>query len=283
MMNRYEILEEIARYQPDVLNEAEKVKLQLTKYLYPKRKTNMNLLDLKQMLMDEGASLAGFADIGNLYDDTACCGFLRYPKGVSIAIAIPRDVILSIKEKPTRTYFDAYHSINDKLNQLATKCETLLQKEGFAAYAQTTGRVHETESYHTPMPHKTVAVNAGLGWIGKCALLITEQYGSAIRLTSVLTDAPLPADDPVVQSKCGACNACSETCPAHAVTGILWEPGMERERLFHASECRAKARAIAMDVLHEKITLCGKCIEICPYTRKYLSVSNEKDRSQSKN
>lgn len=135
------------------------------------------------------------------------------------------------------------------------KCEMLLQKEGFAAYAQTTGRVHETESYHTPMPHKTVAVSAGIGWIGKCALLITEQYGSAIRLTSVLTDAPLPADNPVVQSKCGACNACSKACPAHAVTGILWEPGMKRERMFHASECRAKARAIAMDELHEEITL----------------------------
>jgi len=245
------------------------------------RKAYMNLFDLKRFLMDEGASLVGFADIGKLYDDTACCGFQRYPKGVSIAAAIPRDVILSIKEKPTRAYFDAYHSINDKLNQLAMKCEMLLQKEGFAAYAQTTGRVHETESYHTPMPHKTVAVRAGLGWIGKCALLVTDQYGSAIRLTSVLTDAPLPADCPVARSKCGACKACFEACPAHAVTGILWEPGIERERMFHAPECREKARKIAMDELHEEITLCGKCIEICPYTRKYLSSGKEKDKDQS--
>ena len=45
--------------------------------------------------------------------------------------------------------------------------------------------------FRTVMPHKTVAVHAGLGWIGKSALFVTEKYGSAVRLTSVLTDAPL--------------------------------------------------------------------------------------------
>jgi len=38
------------------------------------------------------------------------------------------------------------------------------------------------------MPQKTIATRAGLGWIGKTALLITPQFGSAIRLNSVLTD-----------------------------------------------------------------------------------------------
>ena len=53
------------------------------------------------------------------------------------------------------------------------------------------------------LPHKTVATRAGIGWIGKCALLVTEKYGSAIRLTTVLTDMDLETDQPINGSKCG--------------------------------------------------------------------------------
>lgn len=41
-------------------------------------------------------------------------------------------------------------------------------------------------------PHKTAATRAGPGWVGKCALFITREYGSAIRRASVLTDRPSP-------------------------------------------------------------------------------------------
>ena len=43
----------------------------------------------------------------------------------------------------------------------------------------------------TALPHKTIATRAGIGWIGKSALLVTAKYGSAIRLSSILTDTPI--------------------------------------------------------------------------------------------
>ena len=42
---------------------------------------------------------------------------------------------------------------------------------------------------------------------GNC-LLVTEKFGSAIRLSSLLTQVPLFCEEPVNRSHCGACRIC---------------------------------------------------------------------------
>jgi len=51
----------------------------------------------------------------------------------------------------------------------------------------------------------TVANRAGLGWIGHSAILVTPAFGKAVRLASVLTDAPFICAEPVLESRCGRC------------------------------------------------------------------------------
>lgn len=92
------------------------------------------------------------------------------------------------------------------------------------------------------MPHKTVAVCAGIGWIGKSALLVTPEFGSAVRLTSVLTDAPLTVDKIIEKSPCEKCNVCKEACPAHAIVGNVWRQGVERDYIVNVLKCRETAR-----------------------------------------
>ncbi len=238
---------------------------------------------LKRELTDRGASLVGFADLAGLYgrcdvtlpstpdSEKEPFSIPEYPRGVSIAVAIPRDVIRGISSRPTEEYFNAYHEINRKLDALALFCESYLALRGYKAYAQTTRKTKEYGIFRTIMPHKTVAVNGGLGWIGKSALLVTPQYGSAVRLTSVLTDAPLPADLIIPETKCGGCMICAEACPGSAITGRLWRRDQPRDWILDATACRKQARKIAAEALGREITLCGKCIEVCPYTRKYLN------------
>ena len=45
--------------------------------------------------------------------------------------------------------------------------------------------------------HFGIATRAELGWIGKNCLLVTEKFGSAIRLSSLLTQVPLCCEEPV--------------------------------------------------------------------------------------
>jgi len=66
-----------------------------------------------------------------------------------------------------------------------------------------------------------LAVDAGLGELGRNGLLITPQFGPRVRLCKVITDLPLQPDRPIdfgVQEYCERCGKCSENCPAHAIS-----------------------------------------------------------------
>lgn len=183
----------------------------------------------------------------------------------------PKEVIRGISELPTRDYFDWYNQLNERLDMLVTLGAEALQMLGFKAIARTRERVGTGETeYNTTLPHKTVATRAGIGWIGKSALLVTEQYGSMVRLSSILTDAPLKTAEPINRSKCGGCMVCTDACPAGAVSGREWALGVYRDEFFDPVKCRRTARERSKRGFGGEITLCGKCIEVCPYTKRYL-------------
>lgn len=237
--------------------------------------------EIKQLLLENGASMVGFAEIEKLYSKVDLnepksvdsveepINIPHYPFGISIILAHPKDVIKNIHSAPTMDYYNAYHRLNNKLDELAILCSEYIKQQGYNAYPQTVAASKEFGIFRTVMPHKTVAVHAGLGWIGKSALFITESYGSAVRLTSVLTDASLECNKQIMTSKCGSCMICTAACPGKAISGRTWSPELDRDEIFDAIACRKKAREIAANTLDRQITLCGKCIEVCPYTRKY--------------
>ena len=224
--------------------------------------------ELSSLLHNEGASLVGFGDISALdYQGFTSC--------VALAVMIPAKVIAGIKNGPTRDYFDSYHELNARLNALAELAAKYLSDHGHRALPQTTTTVVESPGYRTPVPHKTCATRAGLGWIGKSTLLVTEEYGPAVRLSSVLTDAEFDSvSEPINVSRCGSCTACASACPGQAIKGALWDVNAPLESLVDVEDCRKAARALAADMIGEQITLCGKCIETCPYTRAYLKKEN---------
>ena len=224
--------------------------------------------ELSSLLHNEGASLVGFGDISALdYQGFTSC--------VALAVMIPAKVIAGIKNGPTRDYFDSYHELNARLNDLAELAAKYLSDRGHRALPQTTTTVVESPGYRTPVPHKTCATRAGLGWIGKSTLLVTEEYGPAVRLSSVLTDAEFDSvSEPINVSRCGSCTACASACPGQAIKGALWDVNAPLESLVDVEDCRKAARALAADMIGEQITLCGKCIETCPYTRAYLKKEN---------
>ncbi|MCG8350291.1 MAG: hypothetical protein MI924_21205 [Chloroflexales bacterium] len=69
--------------------------------------------------------------------------------------------------------------------------------------------------------HVLVATDAGLGQLGKHGSLITQAYGSNVRLATVLTDLPLAVDafaDIGVDDFCMSCQICTANCPPHAIS-----------------------------------------------------------------
>lgn len=220
--------------------------------------------ELRALLLEKGADLVGVGDLEGI-------GEAPFNRCISLAVKLPAATVRGIADGPTIEYYEAYHSLNARLDALAEFAAKYLEDRGFRAQAQTTTIVVEKAGYRTAMPHKTCATRSGLGWIGKSALLVTPEFGPAIRLSSVLTDAVFDrVGIPVTSSRCGGCERCKNACPGSAITGTLWETSTARERLVNVESCRRAARGLALERTGKEITLCGKCIEICPYTQNYL-------------
>ena len=227
--------------------------------------------ELKGQLAASGAALVGFADTSGLPREMTD----GLPRGISIAVRLDPTVIRGIASGPTQAYLAEYNRANKLLADLCDGAADLLTNAGHRANpAQTTSEHFDPVTLSMPLQHKTIATRAGLGWIGKSALLVTKRYGPAVRLGSVLTDAPLVPGTPVSDSHCGACANCVDRCPAGAIVGDNWELGAPRVSIYRAPACRAMASKLSGREGIE-VTICGICINACPWTQRYLAREKE--------
>ena len=220
---------------------------------------------LTELLLSRGAVAVGYADLSALPPEPRS----GLPFGVCFAVGLDPQVVADITEAPTVEYKHEYERVNAAIDELSVAAATLLRQAGHRAIARPATDDHLDPDL-TPhrLPHKTIATLAGLGWIGKCGLLVTEEHGSAVRLGTVLTDAPLTAAEPVTTDRCGECTVCVDICPGGAPTGRPWRPGMRREEIIDAHACRDAMRETAERLGH---SICGRCIATCPLTRRYLA------------
>lgn len=227
--------------------------------------------DLTGFIKDElwlhGADLVGVGSLAELPADVRA----GLPIGIAIAVKFPKEVIRGMPDLPTRAYYDHYLHLDEKLDMLASLGAECLRSFGHRAIPLTRAYV---AAHATPegslLPHKTVATRARLGWIGKSALLVTTPFGSMVRLTSILTDAPLRTAKPISESRCGDCQICRDACPAEAIVGNPWAAGTAREELVDVAACQETAQERSNRAFGIPTSICGKCIEICPYTSRYL-------------
>lgn len=114
-----------------------------------------------------------------------------------------------------------------------------------------------------------LAIDAGLGTLGRNGLLLTSEHGPFIRLCKVFTDLPLAPDGPAGDSPdtyCATCARCATACPVEAISDAP-EPSFET-----AGPCnRPGVARWAVDAerclsfWQENGTDCSTCIAVCPY------------------
>lgn len=222
---------------------------------------------LKTFLQKNGATEVGYADIKD------CSPKKELDKGVVFYITYPKKIIKNMQNAPTQEYVNELVSINARLDKLGMKCEEFLIDNGYDAYAQTKKRLGTDfgENNSFELPHKTLATCAGLGWIGKSALFTTSKFGSALRISSVLTNAPLDIGNPILKSKCGKCMECMDACPGGAISGKEWNYKLKRNEFYDDKKCEKYALKISYENLGKEDTVCGKCIYACPHTQRYIN------------
>ncbi len=218
--------------------------------------------NLKEKLFDMGADLVGFSKLKTppIQSDES----LIY--AVTVAVKLPDSVLKTIENRPTISYFHEYRSANALLDSISFRCARILEKAGYNGYpiAASQSTADDKDSYKAVFSHKTAGRLAGLGFIGKSGLFITKEFGSKVRLATVLTDMPLEAEFPVIENGCGACDKCVKNCPAGAISGIAYKDGMSRDEFFSADKCSKQMKQFN-DV--GRGSVCGICIKSCPYNK----------------
>jgi epoxyqueuosine reductase QueG len=223
--------------------------------------------EIIKLANEKGCTIVGFADLRCLPNEAR----KNFDFGVLFALSFSREAMQENNLDRPQRYYDEHKPMNQIFMELKNAAAEFLISSGYGAEINTPASVVNSETLRSGLPQKTVATLSGVGWIGKNAILTTNEVGSALRMTVVLTNAPLDCGIPITKSTCDpACMICTDICPGKAPSGQLWEVSVEREDFFNAHACQAAGRARAKKLLNTEETICGLCISHCPFTKNGL-------------
>jgi len=213
--------------------------------------------EIRQKIIEWGANLVGFGDLKNCIP-----GKFKYLKnGVSIAVRLSGSIMDEVINGPTKKYAAHYHLVNALLTSIASKTTRLIKSFGYKAFPLPVAQTIDKNELKAIFPHKTAATRAGLGWIGKNALLVTPEFGPRVRLITILTDYPFELDLPIEKDQCNKCNKCVDICPLNALKGNSWQIGVKRYDLVDVLLC---SKLIEENKKILNAPVCGQCISVCP-------------------
>ena len=116
-----------------------------------------------------------------------------------------------------------------------------------------------------PILERSLAVRAGLGWIGKSSMFISPRYGSALFLCEILLSLPIEADEPYTRDGCGSCTRCITACPNQCI-----DPQKRTIRADHCAayltiEHKGEFTEEQSRMVGRHLFGCDECMRACPW------------------
>jgi ferredoxin len=177
---------------------------------------------------------------------------LTHQHAISIAIGITPELI---KTGPVLSMISEVMRVYNKLAMISTTLAGYIRSLGYPA------RAHIVSNYQVLcIP---IAIEAGMGELGRHGIMLTKELGSSLKLTTVTTDLPLAHDRPVdigADEFCRDCKICAERCPSGAIS-------FKEKKVVRGVEKWAINAQACFKVWNETGTDCGICIASCPWTK----------------
>ena len=219
--------------------------------------------EIEKLVLELGGSFVGFSKVKDKLPES----LVKYPYAVTQGVKLSSAILDEVVDKPTFNYFNHYRSVNALIDQINLRVLLYIERNGYNAYtiAASQSIPDAKVPYSGIFPHKTGAVMAGLGWIGKSGLFISKDFGPSVRLGTILTDMPLESKTEVMANQCGSCRKCVDSCPAMALSGVVDE-NYNREKIVDAKACSEHMKKKYQNI--GRGSVCGICVSICPYRKR---------------
>ncbi len=209
-----------------------------------------------------GADFVGIADASGFLDGSYKGNkpqdFMKGCRSVIvIGVSVPRGCIEELP-KGRAEYTNTLMAGTATLRVIAFRLAREIEKEGYrATIVPTEGSEFgywyaDRNTLKGDMSIKYAVYLSGLGRYGINHLILTKDFGPRVRMTAIVTDAPLGAGKPcgpLVEESCASCLKCVDACPI----GAFDEDGnLDREKC-------ANYMFNSLGGLR-----CGLCIKVCP-------------------
>ena len=228
---------------------------------------------LKELAEGMGVDFFGISDLSPAHEAILVQGgdvVAQFPRAISVGIALSHAIV---DQQPNRFsspvamnyHHHGYDIVNQRLDHTISRLSGALQCQGYRSLPiPATQETTYNEELCAIFSHKMAAHLSGLGWIGKCCLLVTPEVGPRVRWGTLLTDALLNVTGEPMEERCGDCQECVEICPQRAFTGKPFKEEEPREVRFDAPKCDKYLRELEKT---SALGVCGMCLYVCPYGR----------------
>lgn len=202
---------------------------------------------IKARAIEFGAGIAGVSEL------TEAALYENYP-------APPYKYVISLGTPMNRAEMEYVPHNRAAVEVMRTYRRASRAAIDLAAYIRSLGWRAQAYADGEDILQIPMAINGGLGQLGKHGSLISREFGSNFRLSAVLTDLPLQCDAPVdigVDDLCLNCRRCTIDCPPQAI--------MDEKQMVRG----VKKWYVDFDKCiwyFTKTQGCGICIEVCPWS-----------------
>ena len=178
--------------------------------------------NVREAALANGGDLVGMVRVSDLPEHLESISRIL-PEAKSVVVIASRHSLAAISSDNNQVaQFDTIHTYNECARSAHT-VSRFLESENFPAVAvpafipidmQAPGKGMRGE-----ICWRRAGVRSGLGSYGENGLLVTKDFGSAIRISGVVTTAEIEPDRPLEQDSCDHCGRCLASCPVSALSG----------------------------------------------------------------
>lgn len=177
---------------------------------------------VKQTARAHGGDLVGIVKVCDLPEHTENIARIL-PSGRCVVVIISGHNLTALQSKNNQlAQFDTIHTYRE-CEQAAHRTSRFLASKGFPSVAVPAfipiDMTDLARGMRGEICWRTAGVRAGLGSYGENGLLVTKEFGSAIRVSGLVTTADLITDSPLEEDVCNHCMYCIESCPVGALSG----------------------------------------------------------------